>query len=77
MATLTSPYLAARAELGALGPLPVAAQVALRVAYEISLWSHRARSRRALRALDARLLDDIGMTRAQAERQACKWAWWP
>ncbi len=77
MATLTSPYLAARAELGALGPLPVAAQVALRVAYEISLWSHHARSRRALRALDARLLDDIGMTRAQAERQACKWAWWP
>ncbi|MBZ8119448.1 DUF1127 domain-containing protein [Roseovarius sp. LXJ103] len=72
-----SPYLAARAELGALGPLPVAAQVALRVAYEVSLWAHRARSRKALRALDAHLLDDIGMTRAQAHMEACKRAWWP
>jgi uncharacterized protein YjiS (DUF1127 family) len=36
----------------------------------------RRRSRRALAALDDRLLRDIGLTRVQAEREAAKSFWW-
>ena len=35
----------------------------------------RQRGRRTLRELDDRLLKDIGMTRAEAERAAGKWFW--
>jgi uncharacterized protein YjiS (DUF1127 family) len=34
-----------------------------------------ARSRRALRRLDDRLLDDIGLTREAADREAAEPAW--
>lgn len=33
-------------------------------------WQDRQRQRAALRALDARLLRDVGLSRAQAEREA-------
>lgn len=36
----------------------------------------RRRSRRALAALDDRLLRDIGLTRVQAEREAARSFWW-
>ncbi len=35
----------------------------------------RRRERHALLELDDRLLDDVGMTREDAERQARKWLW--
>lgn len=41
----------------------------------ISLWAERARQRRALRHLDDRLLDDIGLTREQAQKEASKPFW--
>jgi uncharacterized protein YjiS (DUF1127 family) len=36
----------------------------------LGTWRERARQRRALRRLDERLLRDIGVTRAAAEREA-------
>jgi uncharacterized protein YjiS (DUF1127 family) len=35
----------------------------------------RARQRRALQALDDRLLKDIGVTRADVELETAKWFW--
>lgn len=39
------------------------------------LWRERARQRRALMALDDRLLRDIGISRADAEREVAKPFW--
>jgi|GEM_PF-1524178 len=36
-------------------------------------WDDRLRQRRHLRALDARLLADIGVSRTQARREASRW----
>jgi uncharacterized protein YjiS (DUF1127 family) len=43
------------------------------------LWAVRRRTRLALAkaADDPHLLDDIGLTRAQARREAAKWSWMP
>jgi uncharacterized protein YjiS (DUF1127 family) len=41
------------------------------------LFHERARQRQALRALDDRLLKDIGVSRADAEREANKPFWRP
>jgi uncharacterized protein YjiS (DUF1127 family) len=38
-------------------------------------WRERARQRRALLALDDRMLKDIGITRADAEREASRPFW--
>ncbi len=43
-----------------------------RVWVVLSLWTSRHRQRRALAQLDTRLLRDIGVTRAQAEREVRK-----
>ncbi len=40
-------------------------------------WHERARQRRALRALDDRLLSDIGIGRAEAEEEARRPFWLP
>jgi uncharacterized protein YjiS (DUF1127 family) len=40
-------------------------------------WQHRHRGRRALRQLDDRLLRDIGVSRAEAAREARKPFWCP
>jgi uncharacterized protein YjiS (DUF1127 family) len=40
-------------------------------------WQHRHRGRRALRQLDEWLLKDIGVSRAEAEREARKPFWRP
>jgi uncharacterized protein YjiS (DUF1127 family) len=41
----------------------------------IALWIERHRSRRALAALDAHLLDDIGVSRADAQRESARPFW--
>ena len=41
----------------------------------ICVWAERSRQRRALRELDDRLLDDIGLTREQAQNEASKFFW--
>jgi uncharacterized protein YjiS (DUF1127 family) len=38
-------------------------------------WHERARQRRALLSLDDRMLKDIGVSRAEAEREACRPFW--
>lgn len=44
-------------------------------AAEVLRWYERARQRSQLKQLDDRLLDDIGVTRAQAEAEARKPGW--
>lgn len=41
-------------------------------------WDDLARQRRALSRLDDRLLQDVGVTRAEAERESRSWSlpWW-
>jgi uncharacterized protein YjiS (DUF1127 family) len=41
----------------------------------LALWRRRHRSRIALRYLDARELDDIGLTEAERARECKKWFW--
>ncbi|MGM0823530.1 MAG: DUF1127 domain-containing protein [Pseudomonadota bacterium] len=46
-----------------------------RLRYQLRRYSQRRRSRRQLLALDARLLDDIGITREQARKEGRKPFW--
>lgn len=39
------------------------------------IWTQRARDRRALQTLDAHLLQDIGLSRADVERESAKYFW--
>jgi uncharacterized protein YjiS (DUF1127 family) len=50
-------------------------QEALELSRTCSRMTQRRRERQALLELDERLLDDVGVTREQAERQARKWFW--
>jgi uncharacterized protein YjiS (DUF1127 family) len=55
-------------------PSPAFAPIAWIVA-TLRAWRRRARERAALAALDDRLLDDIGLTRAQARTEVDKPFW--
>jgi uncharacterized protein YjiS (DUF1127 family) len=50
-------------------------QEAIELSRTCSHMAQRRRERQALLDLDDWLLDDIGVTREQAERQARKWFW--
>jgi uncharacterized protein YjiS (DUF1127 family) len=39
------------------------------------IWRERVRQREALKRLDDRLLDDVGLSREQARREAAKPFW--
>ncbi|MEI7874599.1 MAG: DUF1127 domain-containing protein [Alphaproteobacteria bacterium] len=41
----------------------------------LAIWRRRRRTRRHLARLDARDLDDTGLTRAQQRAEASKWFW--
>ena len=47
----------------------------LRVLDALARWSERAQSRRALMTLDDRMLSDIGVSRADAHREASTPFW--
>lgn len=49
--------------------------IATRLRNTLALWIETARTRRALAALDDRMLTDIGLTRAQANVEAKRWFW--
>jgi len=49
--------------------------VAIRAAALLLTWQERAMQRYALASLDARMLDDIGLARADARREAAKPFW--
>lgn len=56
-------------------PLPVTAEIALRVAVVFAKWAERRRSRHALGRLDAHLLRDIGLTHRDARLETVKPFW--
>ncbi|WP_118132530.1 DUF1127 domain-containing protein [Oceanicella sp. SM1341] len=55
--------------------LPALADVLVRFARLTLIWSHRARTRRALSQLDTARLADIGLTREMALDEAAKPFW--
>jgi len=48
-----------------------------RVLDTLTLWQTRTEERRHLRSLDARTLNDVGLSRAEIEREASKPFWIP
>ncbi|MCB1341335.1 MAG: DUF1127 domain-containing protein [Pseudooceanicola sp.] len=61
--------------LAASPRLPVLAVVALRFAGAVTQWDQRQRSRRALAGLDDHMLKDVGLTHAQARKEAKRPFW--
>ena len=54
---------------------PVSGSMILRILDQIMLWQERTRSRQQLAALDERMLQDIGIDRAAADREASQAFW--
>lgn len=63
------------ARLPGVGALFGRAHPATRIPHPFWTWSELARQRRALAALDAHLLNDIGLPRAMAERESARPVW--
>ncbi|WP_370268917.1 DUF1127 domain-containing protein [Nioella sp.] len=55
--------------------LPPAAAAALRVVVLVVKWEERRRTRRGLKRLDAHLLNDIGLSRRDVERELARPVW--
>lgn len=55
--------------------LPMMARFAVKFAVVVTKWHHNARSRRALKRLDSRLLEDIGLTPTQARKEEKRPFW--
>jgi len=72
---VTPPLTAAGLDPGPSRLWPVVGDWLVRAGRRLLLWHRRARARRELRRLDARLLDDIGMTPAKAEAEWRKPFW--
>lgn len=63
------------AYLAAQTRLPTAAALAVRVAVQLSKWATIRRTRVALNRLPDYMLEDVGMTRAQAKAEAERVFW--
>ena len=61
--------------LNASPRLPLIAAMAVRFAAAVTVWEQRRRSRVNLSTLDDRLLQDVGLTRLQADRE-CRRTFW-
>ncbi|MHA6262024.1 DUF1127 domain-containing protein [Arenibacterium sp. CAU 1754] len=55
--------------------LPLAATIAVRIAGVVATWDQLSRTRRDLAQLSDHMLDDIGLTYAQARRESKRWFW--
>ena len=75
--TPAAPTSQSLALLAASPRLPLLAAVAVRFAGVVTQWDHRQRSRKALAALDDHMLDDIGVTYAQARKESRRQFWQP
>ncbi len=67
----------ALAHLSQRRSLPLASRVAVKAAWLIAIWTHRRRTRVALRDLPADLLNDIGLSPRDAFLEAHKPFWRP
>ena len=56
-------------------PLPPLASVAVFAAVVLVSWAERRKSRKALAALDDRLLEDVGLTPSQARLESARPFW--
>jgi uncharacterized protein YjiS (DUF1127 family) len=63
------------AYLDAQRPLPLLSAIALRIAVVLAKWSERRRTRLALRQLDDHLLQDVGLKRHVAYKEARRMFW--
>ena len=77
MAPLTPASNMALTQLSARTTLPVASQVAIKLAYFCLVWSQRSRTRQTLRNLPDAALRDIGLTPNDAYHERRKWFWRP
>lgn len=75
MDTITTLRQDRLAYLDAQAPLPALATLALVAAVTVTRWTHRARTRKALKKLDHRLLEDIGKSPEEAWREAALPFW--
>ncbi len=57
--------------------IPTIAVFLVWIANVVTLWSHRSRSRKALRNLGDHGLRDIGISRQQAKKESLKRFWMP
>jgi len=55
--------------------LPLVATIAVRFAGLVTTWDNRQRTRNQLKHLDNHLLEDIGVTYAQARKEAARRFW--
>jgi len=55
--------------------IPPLSAFALTVAYQTTVWSNRARTRKALRKVSVARLKDIGLSQTAAYEESRKWFW--
>ncbi|WP_146345363.1 DUF1127 domain-containing protein [Falsiphaeobacter marinintestinus] len=55
--------------------LPLIAAVAIRFASVVTEWEHNRRTRHVLKHLDNHMLEDVGLTPAEARREAARPFW--
>ncbi|MCE0504535.1 MULTISPECIES: DUF1127 domain-containing protein [unclassified Roseivivax] len=70
-----APHAALLDTLARAPRLTAPAEIALKAAVVLTLWTDRARSRKHLAGLDAHLLRDVGLDRAEAAREAARPFW--
>ena len=70
-----APHAASLALLAGEARLAPAAGIALKVAVVLTVWSQRARTRKALAQLDDHILRDIGLDRRQAFTESRRMFW--
>ena len=70
-----APHAASLALLAGEVRLSPVAQIALKVAVAVTVWSQRARTRKALAQLDDHILRDIGLDRRQAFTESRRMFW--
>lgn len=61
--------------LSASPRLPLAASLAVRFAYVVTEWETRRKTRKQLSKLDNHLLEDIGISRLEADRERALRFW--
>ncbi|WP_298255993.1 DUF1127 domain-containing protein [uncultured Litoreibacter sp.] len=75
MATLTQPLSLDLSALSARAKVAPTARAAVKLAFVLMSWDEAYRTRRALKGLTAEQLQDVGITRAQAEAEARRPFW--